>query len=92
MLGVDDYTREITNESGLEGIIPALETSFQSASDYSIFQGSTGSGNEAGWYGFRRTASKTSYVIMMVGSKGICQCTRNRTGVWKVYRMSSLIS
>ena len=45
------------------GVIESLESNFQKSPAYSLFSGSTKSGSECGYYGYKHDDAKTASVI-----------------------------
>lgn len=59
-------------------IYQAIESSFQAANNYSLFQGATANASEGGWYGFKHTTAKQCSMIYI-----------DRNGIAIVYRSTS---
>lgn len=74
------------------GTTQALEESFQSASNYSVFSGTTQNGQEGGWYGFKHTANKAAYGIFFSGTSntGIYALKRITDGSWTAKILSRM--
>lgn len=72
-------------------VVSELESSYQSASAYSLFQGATTNGNEGGWYGFKRDAGRESGAILFSGMSGVetiqtVRAIRDYNGTWHFYK------
>lgn len=72
----------ITLQSSL---MSAIEASFSAASDYSLFSGGTGAGNEGGWYCFKH--STTAYGIYVSYGCGLCTMKRDSDGTWTITQL-----
>lgn len=60
-------------------IYQAIESSFQAANNYSLFQGFTMSASEGGWYGFKHTTAKPCSIIY-IDYSGIAIVYRSVSG------------
>ena len=60
--------------------ISALESSFTSASNYSIFSGGSGAGNEGGWYCLKHATTAIGILLNYVA--GVAILRRDATGNW----------
>lgn len=66
-----------------QDIADALEVSFNNASDYSLYSGTTTSGVEGGWYAFKNNNSKDSCGVYFT-SNGSFIVKRDTLGRWLV--------
>lgn len=72
-------------------VVSELESSYQSASSFSLFQGATYNGNEGGWYGFKRDAGREAGAILFTGMDGVAdiqtvRAIRDYNGTWHFYK------
>ena len=65
-------------------MIESLESDFQKAPAYSLFSGSTMSGSECGYYGYKHDNAKIASVIAFSRDHTFI-CTRNVANSWEQY-------
>lgn len=70
-------------------VIQAIESSFTSANNFSLFSGSTQIGNEYGWYGFKNSIYKPCYITLYTGNEGVLIGKRDVQGNWKFKKVMS---
>lgn len=82
---VSQYGNAVTVAGSWQATIDVMEQSFQAASNYSAFQGSTNSGVEGAWWGFRHNPARDLSGQAIVISRGNLLFATRVNGSWKMH-------